>query len=129
MGDNTVQYDLNTNKDKITLAGQQGTTITNVKSALDGAKDADGKKATIATATGNVLKNAANLGDLQKVYNDVNAKADKASASHTALTVEGGTPAGKDDAENKDVYAGKNILLHESTDKRSPISWEWHVPP
>lgn len=58
MGDNTVQYDLNTNKDKITLAGQQGTTITNVKSALDGAKDADGKKATIATATGNVLKNA-----------------------------------------------------------------------
>lgn len=124
MGDNTVQYDLNTNKDKITLAGQQGTTITNVKSALDGAKDADGKKATIATATGNVLKNAANLGDLQKVYNDVNAKADKASASHTALTVEGGTPAGKDDAENKDVYAGKNILLHESTGTNGKVTYD-----
>lgn len=124
MGDNTVQYDLNTNKDKITLAGQQGTTITNVKSALDGAKDADGKKATIATATGNVLKNAANLGDLQKVYNDVNAKADKASASHTALPVEGGTPAGKDDAENKDVYAGKNILLHESTGTNGKVTYD-----
>jgi hypothetical protein len=124
LGDNTVQYDLNTNKDKITLAGQQGTTITNVKSALDGAKDADGKKATIATATGNVLKNAANLGDLQKVYNDVNAKADKASASHTALTVEGGTPAGKDDAENKDVYAGKNILLHESTGTNGKVTYD-----
>lgn len=124
MGDNTVQYDLNTNKDKITLAGQQGTTITNVKSALDGAKDADGKKATIATATGNVLKNAANLGDLQKVYNDVNAKADKASASHTALTVESGTPAGKDDAENKDVYAGKNILLHESTGTNGKVTYD-----
>lgn len=102
LGDNTVQYDLNTDKGKITLAGKSGTTITNVKSALDGAKDANGNTATIATATGDDLKNAANLGDLQKVYNDVNAKADKASTSHTALTVEGGTPAGKDDATNKD---------------------------
>jgi hypothetical protein len=75
LGDNTVQYDLNTNKDKITLAGQQGTTITNVKSALDGAKDADGNPiATIDTATGDVLTNAVNLGDLQKVYNDVNCE-------------------------------------------------------
>lgn len=114
LGDNTIQYDLNTNKGKITLAGQQGTTITNVKSALDGAKDAEGKDATIATATGDALKNAANLGDLQKVYNDVNAKA---SAAHTALTVEGGMQAGTQDEKTKqDVYAGKNILLHESTD-------------
>ena len=121
LGDNTVQYDLNTNKGKITLAGQNGTTITNVKSALDGAKDAEGKDATIATATGDALKNAANLGDLQKVYNDVNAKADKASASHTALTVEGNTPAGtgKDAKTNEDVYAGKNILLHASTDEKT----------
>ena len=121
LGDNTVQYDLNTNKGKITLAGQNGTTITNVKSALDGAKDVEGKDATIATATGDALKNAANLGDLQKVYNDVNAKADKASASHTALTVEGNTPAGtgKDAKTNEDVYAGKNILLHASTDEKT----------
>ena len=115
LGDNTVQYDLNTNKGKITLAGQQGTTITNVKSALDGAKDADGKDATIATATGDALKNAANLGDLQKVYNDVNAKADKASASHTALTVEGGKAAGTEDGS----YTGDNILLHATTDKET----------
>ena len=97
-----------------------GNKVTNIKSALDGAKDADGKDATIATATGDALKNAANLGDLQKVYNDVNAKADKASASHTALTVEGGTPAGTQDEKTKqDVYAGKNILLHESTDENT----------
>ena len=38
------------------------------------------------------------------------------SNSHTALTVEGNS-AGKDDGKNKDVYTGKNILLHESTDK------------
>ena len=125
LGDNTVQYDLNTNKGKITLAGQNGTTITNVKSALDGAKDAEGKDATIATATGDALKNAANLGDLQKVYKEVNEKADKASASHTALTVEGGTSAGTMDEKTKeDVYAGKNILLHESTDENGKVTYD-----
>ena len=99
--------------------------ITHVGSALDGAKDAEGKDATIATATGDALKNAANLGDLQKVYNDVNAKADKASASHTALTVEGGTPAGTQDEKTKqDVYAGKNILLHESTDTNGKVTYD-----
>ena len=102
-----------------------GNKITNIKSALDGAKDAEGKDATIATATGAALKNAANLGDLQKVYNDVNAKADKASASHTALTVEGGTPAGTQDEKTKqDVYAGKNILLHESKDENGKVTYD-----
>ena len=102
-----------------------GNKVTNIKSALDGAKDAEGKDATIATATGDALKNAANLGDLQKVYNDVNAKADKASASHTALTVEGGTPAGTQDEKTKqDVYAGKNILLHESKDKDGKVTYD-----
>ena len=126
LGDNTVQYDLNTQKGKITLAGQDGTTITNVKSALDGAKDANGNIATIATATGDALKNAANLGDLQNVYNDISAKADKASTSHTALTVEGNTPAGKgkDEKTKEDVYAGKNILLHESTDENGKVTYD-----
>ena len=126
LGDNTVQYDLNTQKGKITLAGQDGTTITNVKSALDGAKDAEGNIATIATATGDALKNAANLGDLQKVYNDINTKAENASASHTALTVEGNTPAGKgkDEKTKEDVYAGKNILLHESTDENGKVTYD-----
>ena len=40
------------------------------------------------------------------------------AGAHTALTVESNTPAGtgKDAKTNEDVYAGKNILLHESTD-------------
>lgn len=63
-------------------------------------------------------------------YLDVNASAGKnlealdsalqtvntTAGAHTALTIEGGTPAGTKDDQNKDVYAGKNILLHESTD-------------
>ena len=68
-----------------------------------------------------------------KTYNylDVNASAGKnlealdsalktvstTAGAHTALTVEGGTPAGTQDEKTKqDVYSGKNILLHESTD-------------
>lgn len=68
-----------------------------------------------------------------KTYNylDVNASAGKnlealdsalktvstTAGAHTALTVEGGTPAGTQEEKTKqDVYAGKNILLHESTD-------------
>lgn len=112
LGDNTVQYDLNTKKGKITLAGKDGTTITNVKSALVGAKDANGKDATIATATGADLSNAVNLKDLQDVYNEVNSKADKANSSHTALTVEGGNAAGTEEGS----YTGDNILLHATTD-------------
>lgn len=119
-----MKYD-DSNKSKITLGGEGGTTITNVKSALDGAKDEKGKDATIATATGDDLKNAANLGDLQKVYNDINTKAENASASHTALTVEGGTSAGtKDEKTKEDVYAGKNILLHESTDENGKVTYD-----
>ena len=119
-----MKYD-DSNKSKITLGGEGGTTITNVKSALDGAKDENGKDATIATATGDDLKNAANLGDLQKVYNDINTKAENASASHTALTVEGGTSAGtKDEKTKEDVYAGKNILLHESTDENGKVTYD-----
>ena len=115
---------------KITLGSDgnvdvNGGKVTNVNSALDGAKDAEGKDATIATATGDALKNAANLGDLQKVYKEVNAKADKVSASHTALTVEGGTSAGTQDEKTKqDVYAGKNILLHESTDENGKVTYD-----
>lgn len=121
---NAVKYD-DSNKSKITLGGEGSTTITNVKSALDGAKDEKGKDATIATATGDALKNAANLGDLQKVYNDINTKAENASASHTALTVEGGTSAGtKDEKTKEDVYAGKNILLHESADENGKVTYD-----
>lgn len=72
-----------------------------------------------------------------KTYNylDVNASAGKnlealdsalktvstTAGAHTALTVEGNTPAGKgkDAKTDEDVYAGKNILLHESTDEKT----------
>lgn len=53
-----------------------------------------------------------NLEALDSALQTVNTKA----GAHTALTVEGGTPAGTKDDQNKDAYAGKNILLHESTD-------------
>lgn len=41
------------------------------------------------------------------------------AGAHTALTVEGNTPAGtgKDAKTNEDVYTGENILLHESKDE------------
>ena len=115
-----MKYDMSADnqsvdKTKITLAGNGGTTITNVKSALAGVKDADNKDATIATATGDALKNAVNLGDLQNVYNEVNSKAEKANTSHTALTVEGGKAAGTEDGS----YTGDNILLHATTDKET----------
>lgn len=44
-------------------------------------------------------------------------KVSTTAGAHTALTVEGNTPAGTQDEKTKeDIYAGKNILLHESTD-------------
>ena len=44
-------------------------------------------------------------------------KVSTTAGAHTALTVEGNTPAGTQDEKTKEnVYAGKNILLHESTD-------------
>ena len=44
-------------------------------------------------------------------------KVSTTAGAHTALTVEGNTPAGTQDEKTKqDVYAGKNILLHESAD-------------
>ena len=48
------------------------------------------------------------------------------AGAHTALTVEGNTPAGtgKDAKTNEDVYAGKNILLHESTDENGKVTYD-----
>ena len=47
------------------------------------------------------------------------------AGAHTALTVEGNTPAGTQDEKTKqDVYAGKNILLHESTDKDGKVTYD-----
>ena len=108
MDNRSVKYDTTTNdgkttvdKTKITLAGEGGTTVTNVKSALNGATD-------ISKVTEG-LTNAVNLSDLQTAYNALDKKA---SGAHTALTVEGGTQANSE----KDKYAGKNVLLHSDTD-------------
>lgn len=84
MDNSSVKYDTKTadgkttvDKTKITLAGEGGTTVTNVKSALNGATD-------ISKVTEG-LTNAVNLSDLQTAYNALDKKA---SGAHTALTVE-----------------------------------------
>ena len=62
-----------------------------------------------------------NLSALDSALQTVNTKA----GAHTALTVEGGTSAGTQDEKTKqDVYAGKNILLHESTDKDGKVTYD-----
>ena len=109
MDGSAVKYDTTTvdgkttvDKTKITLAGgTTGTTITNVKSALNGATD-------ISKVTEG-LTNAVNLSDLQTAYNALDKKA---SGAHTALTVEGKTVA----ATEAGKYAGKNIQIHSDTD-------------
>lgn len=113
----TVKYDMaadkTIDKTKITLGdGTNDTTVTHVKSALAEAKDSSGQKATITTATGEALKNAVNLGDLQTVYNSLDSKA----GAHTALTVEGGTQANANKENNNNLYNGTNIQLHSDTD-------------
>ena len=104
----SVKYDTNADKTvdktKVTLAGEGGTTITNVKSALNGATD-------ISKVTEG-LTNAVNLSDLQTAYNALDQKA---SGAHTALTVEGKS-AGTTDQQGNAVYNGGSLLLHESTD-------------
>ena len=108
MDNSSVKYDTTitdgkttVDKTKITLAGEGGTTVTNVKSALNGATD-------ISKVTEG-LTNAVNLSDLQTAYNALDKKA---SGAHTALTVEGNTAA----ATEAGQYNGKNIQLHSDTD-------------
>lgn len=70
-------HDLVPDYSTITLSGKNnGTAIHNLRSALqdkDGKAltDANGKEVTIATATGDTLKYAVNLGDLQTAYNEL----------------------------------------------------------
>lgn len=62
-----------------------------------------------------------NLEALDSALHAVNTTA----GAHTALTVDG-IPAGtgKDEKTNQDVYAGKNILLHESTDTNGKVTYD-----
>ena len=117
MDNSSVKYDTKTvgdkttvDKTKITLAGgTTGTTITNVKSALNGAAD-------ISKVTEG-LTNAVNLSDLQTAYNTLDKKAKNA---HTALTVENGTKANEEAGQ----YAGKNIQLHSDTDANGKVTYD-----
>lgn len=117
MDNSSVKYDTKTvgdkttvDKTKITLAGgTTGTTITNVKSALNGAAD-------ISKVTEG-LTNAVNLSDLQTAYNTLDKKAKNA---HTALTVENGTKANEEAGQ----YAGKNIQLHRDTDANGKVTYD-----
>lgn len=91
-----------------------GTAITNLRSALQDKednplKDENGNEITLTTATGDVLRHAVNLGDLQNAYNSLDTKV---SGAHTALTVEGSKAA----ATEAGKYNGKNIQLHSDTD-------------
>lgn len=90
-------------KDKISLTtnglSNGGKQITYVDSGL---KDSSGTTVTLANASGDVLNNAVNVGDLKDVVSDVNSK-------HTKVTVEGGIDAGTTD------YSGKNLKLKSTT--------------
>lgn len=76
-----------------------------------GAKDEKGQAKTY-----NYLDANNSAGKNLEVLDANLKKISTTAGAHTALTVEGNTPAGTQDEKTKeDVYAGKNILLHEST--------------
>lgn len=86
-----------------------GNQITHVDSGL---KDAAGHEVELKNATGDVLNNAVNVGDLKKVQNVVSA--------HTAVTVNGGVGAPDAEADgNLGSYTDKekgNLLLAQKKD-------------
>ena len=101
-------------KEKISLTDKGlsngGKQITHVDSGL---KDADGNKVELKDATGDVLNNAVNVGDLQKVQNAV-------TSAHTAVTVNGSVGAPEVEANGKlGAYTDKekgNLLLAQKKD-------------
>lgn len=114
MGSSYAEIDLKGYADPAIGGTNYGTAITNLRSALQDKednplKDTDGNDITLTTATGDVLKHAVNLGDLQNAYNSLDTKV---SGAHTALTVEGSKAA----ATEAGKYNGKNIQLHSDTD-------------
>lgn len=86
-----------------------GNQITHVDSGL---KDATGNTVDLAAASGDVLNNAVNVGDLQKVQ--------KVASAHTAVTVNGGVGAPGAEADgNLGSYTDKekgNLLLAQKKD-------------
>lgn len=86
-----------------------GNQITHVDSGL---KDDTGNTVDLAAASGDVLNNAVNVGDLQKVQN--------VASAHTAVTVNGGVGAPDAEADgNLGSYTDKekgNLLLAQKKD-------------
>ena len=82
-----------------------------------GLKDADGNTVDLATASGDVLNNAVNVGDLQKV-----------SSAHTAVTVNGSVEAPDAGADGKlGAYTDKekgNLLLAQKKDTTGKITYD-----
>lgn len=58
-----------------------GNQITGVKSGIEGARDAEGNTATVATAAGDTLTHAANIGDVQSAMADVSWTAEQNGVS------------------------------------------------
>ena len=114
---------------KLTSSGLDngGNRIVRVKSGLDGAKDKDGKEATLATATGDTLTNAANIGDLQKAVNEA---AEGVSGSLTDKGLKFGANSGETvtnklgsevdvkggGAKEDSAYSGANLKTRVSQD-------------
>lgn len=95
-----------------------GNQITHVDSGL---KDATGNTVDLAAASGDVLNNAVNVGDLKKVQN--------VASAHTAVTVNGGVGAPNAEADgNLGSYTDKekgNLLLAQKKDiKTGQITYD-----
>lgn len=116
LSDNAVQYDKDSNKSKVTLAGKDGTTITNVK---DGALSASSTDAVNGKQLYNEqqAREAADKAITEKVTNNTNEITKIENG-------EGFTDAGKTVIKNlsKDavqVKAGDRIKVDEATDEKT----------
>ena len=100
-----------------------GTAITNLRSALQDAtgnplKDGDdgnGNVITLATATGDVLKHAVNLGDLQNAYN-LDAHVDASNIGKNLKGSDGKTAASADEQNTNENAWGEAIGMGKIAD-------------
>lgn len=136
---NAVALGVNTKalvSDGVAIGSESQATVKG--NSAEGYDPVTGKDSTDDTATWKATKAAVSIGTADgKVTRQINGLAagtndtdavnvaqlkkleEVASDAHTALTVEG-NPAGTQDEETKkDVYTGKNILLHESKDAKT----------
>ena len=113
MGSSYAEIDL---KGSEYLGANYGTTITNLRSALQDSKgnpltdgdDGTGNVITLATATGDVLKHAVNLGDLQNAYN-LDAHVDASNIGKNLKGSDGKTAATTDEQNTNENAWGTAI--------------------